>query len=941
MWTKQFLFVVVILGMYQVISQDIYVAEVMVESNVTLSSENILASWSKDTTITTNTTIISSELVAECLVIGEDYSCNCSTGYAWSNEVCYSYGCCNESTCKQNVSQATSICVPKTNGNKVFSYTNDVHPTIPDYNEFKVKVNVDVNSSRLQELLDSLLPSSPILVSTQGMVNIKGPSGTVKYESDQTFDCTFEYESDSASWNQTKGTQNLGVREGRLTEIKNCPTTVDYKSCSEMTLKKVTGAWEGTYMCIFTIGKISHTASTALDVDLLPDEITMTYKPLIADCSEKPETPAKVTVTAMIPETEGTYNLTWEENGKKSVQANPNMSQKSCDLETEDGVEWPKTPPETIVQNPKCPAGRIGFRSRTCNANAKWEDVISKCISEELGKVANAAENFRNGLGATPEVAKSIFEGIKNTSSSASSGSSVDDLADIGASINIFGVMKDASKNIELGEEMLNDVVEAASNMVNASWDSLPEENILEMSSQYLTNVEGLVKEIKINNSEGLNSSNLELRFCSSDDCSISIFGVGVNMNKTNGTVKTMAVKNLMNKLKSREFPKKNHSSLVLSATLVDSNDSDINIQIFFPDEQPSATERICVFWDNDAKDWSSEGCVANITDDNQTLCICNHLTAFSVLMAKSANVSSESLEMITYIGLGVSIFSLLIFLFVESLVWSAVTKSNLSHFRHTAVVNIAVFRLLADCSFLASIEPDSLSEDMCLGLTVCKHLFYLAMFCWMLCLSVMLVHQLIFVFSPVRKRVFMYLSSIVGYVLPMALVASSYVYYRYTEQEYFDKKSCWLRYDRLLEGSIHAFLLPVGTIVLSNLFSMVVVIVTLVKTSVPDSSKADDKDTAKSILKVVVFLTPVFGVTWIFGFVFLILDYDNPLHTPVNYIFTILNSFQGLFILLTGLAEQKVRQELVKIVMAKTGRDTDSIKKFTNSSATTYTKDK
>uniref|UniRef100_A0A3Q2DUM7 Adhesion G protein-coupled receptor F3b n=1 Tax=Cyprinodon variegatus TaxID=28743 RepID=A0A3Q2DUM7_CYPVA len=437
------------------------------------------------------------------------------------------------------------------------------------------------------------------------------------------------------------------------------------------------------------------------------------------------------------------------------------------------------------------------------------------------------------------------------------------------------------------------DVVEAASNMVNASWDSLPEENILEMSSQYLTNVEGLVKEIKINNSEGLNSSNLELRFCSSDDCSISIFGVGVNMNKTNGTVKTMAVKNLMNKLKSREFPKKNHSSLVLSATLVDSNDSDINIQIFFPDEQPSATERICVFWDNDAKDWSSEGCVANITDDNQTLCICNHLTAFSVLMAKSANVSSESLEMITYIGLGVSIFSLLIFLFVESLVWSAVTKSNLSHFRHTAVVNIAVFRLLADCSFLASIEPDSLSEDMCLGLTVCKHLFYLAMFCWMLCLSVMLVHQLIFVFSPVRKRVFMYLSSIVGYVLPMALVASSYVYYRYTEQEYFDKKSCWLRYDRLLEGSIHAFLLPVGTIVLSNLFSMVVVIVTLVKTSVPDSSKADDKDTAKSILKVVVFLTPVFGVTWIFGFVFLILDYDNPLHTPVNYIFTILNSFQ------------------------------------------------
>lgn len=82
------------------------------------------------------------------------------------------------------------------------------------------------------------------------MVNIKGPSATVKYESDQTFNCTFEYDSDSASWNQTKGTQNLGVREGLLTEIKNCPTTVDYKSCSEMILKKVTGAWEGMFFVV-------------------------------------------------------------------------------------------------------------------------------------------------------------------------------------------------------------------------------------------------------------------------------------------------------------------------------------------------------------------------------------------------------------------------------------------------------------------------------------------------------------------------------------------------------------------------------------------------------------------------------------------------------------------------------------------------------------------
>lgn len=52
----------------------------------------------------------------ECLVVGEEYSCNCSTGYAWSNEVCYNYGCCTEAPCLKNVSQATFICVEKFNG---------------------------------------------------------------------------------------------------------------------------------------------------------------------------------------------------------------------------------------------------------------------------------------------------------------------------------------------------------------------------------------------------------------------------------------------------------------------------------------------------------------------------------------------------------------------------------------------------------------------------------------------------------------------------------------------------------------------------------------------------------------------------------------------------------------------------------------------------------
>uniref|UniRef100_A0A3Q3LH05 Adhesion G protein-coupled receptor F3b n=1 Tax=Mastacembelus armatus TaxID=205130 RepID=A0A3Q3LH05_9TELE len=412
------------------------------------------------------------------------------------------------------------------------------------------------------------------------------------------------------------------------------------------------------------------------------------------------------------------------------------------------------------------------------------------------------------------------------------------------------------------------------------------------MSANYLQSVESLVKNVKVNRSSGVNSTNLALKI--SHDCNVSVFGINVNLNRTNGLIKSLGVKNLMTRLGNNLGSTYEPTSLLLSATLEDNNDSRLEIRLDFPKEESNGTKPFCVFWNITKRSWSNEGCVVKRSNNESTVCECNHLTSFSVLMAKGEiNLFGDTLDKITNVGLGVSICSLLIFLIIESLVWSAVVKTNLSHFRHTAMVNIAVFLLLADICFLASSSPDVLSSSWCLTLTICKHLFFLVMFGWMLCLSVMLVHQLIFVFSPLRKRVFMFLSSIVGYVCPIVIVGCSFIYYKYTNKPYHSEKTCWLVYERLLEGSIHAFLLPLGTIILTNLFSMVVVILTLVKTSVPDSSKADDKDTAKGILKVVVVLTPVFGVTWIIGFFQLMLSQNNPMFGFVCFSFTILNSFQ------------------------------------------------
>ncbi|XP_071334668.1 adhesion G protein-coupled receptor F4 [Trachinotus anak] len=1021
MCSRVFIFLIGALHIYyQVLANtqdNVYIAELMVESNVTLDVLTVLSVFNTTTDLQVSNssqtshkvTILLSKVVAECLIIADQTSCNCSVGYIWSNEVCYASGCCRETTCKKNVSHIAPLCVAKakvhingsvtllpttatwssTSNSKLiqcfeglngFQYLN-ITDSRSNGVDFEVAVSVKFLTDKLQSIVTEVEQhlSAFVLVDTLGMVTIKAPGTAVEYLNKTVLKCTFEETTDSAGWNMSKPHERFELNNGTVVKLDgNCSTQQD-KSCVAVTLLNVTGIWEGTYECGFMKGSVRHTAKTNLRVAVLPDEITLKINPLTADCSENSN--VDIEVTATIPKSTEHYEVSWSFMGKResklhntsvndavvytfkapvscikiteaqyvNVTFENSLSQSKsarldipviykgetfCSEEELNGEIWPKAPSGDTVINRTCAAGRVGYKSRTCQGTT-WQPVFSYCVSQELNRVFNEADSFKMGLGATQEVAMNIFEGLKNNSEFDSDS---DATADISISINVLSVMAIGSENVALQDEVFPDFVSAASNMLNKTWSGINSSIVHGMSSDYLQSVEGLVKNIRVSKSSApsITSQNLDLKFCSGDGCNVSTFDISVSLNKTTGLVKTVAVKNLMDKLRNN-FKETVPTSIVLSATLEGNSNSSLGITLDFPNEQLKPTQAYCVFWNTVERDWSDTGCTVKSSGSDRTRCECNHLTSFSVLMAKD-DISDPVLDTITTVGLCVSVCSLLIFLIIESLVWSAVVKTNLSHFRHTAIVNIAVFLLLADCSFLASSSPENLSDSWCLVLTVCKHLFFLAMFSWMLCMSVMLVHQLIFVFSPLRKRVFMFLSSIVGYVCPILIVGSSYVYSKYTNKHYYDKNTCWLVYERLLEGSVHAFLLPVGTVILTNLFSMVVVILTLMKTSVPDG-KTDEKETVKSILKVVIFLTPVFGVTWVIGFFLLILDRNSPLLKIANYSFVILNSFQGLFLLITGcFAEQKVREELFRIIMAKSKGKSNSTKNLTS---TTYTKDK
>lgn len=70
-----------------------------------------------------------------------------------------------------------------------------------------------------------------------------------------------------------------------------------------------------------------------------------------------------------------------------------------------------------------------------------------------------------------------------------------------------------------------------------------------------------------------------------------------------------------------------------------------------------------CVFWDYTTSTWSEEGCHVELNNHTHTVCLCDHLTNFAILMDVHAIYlpigHQVALQVITYIGCIISIVCL------------------------------------------------------------------------------------------------------------------------------------------------------------------------------------------------------------------------------------------------------------------------------------------
>ncbi|XP_052443146.1 fibrillin-1 isoform X12 [Carassius gibelio] len=337
------------------------------------------------------------------------------------------------------------------------------------------------------------------------------------------------------------------------------------------------------------------------------------------------------------------------------------------------------------------------------------------------------------------------------------------------------------------------------------------------------------------------------------------------------------------------------------------------NISFAFDITNKSLGNPQCVFWNFYLDAWDSTGCKSKSykSEGNRTgkiTCECNHTTSFSILMSPFS-IDNIALAYITYIGVAISMASLIICLIIETIVWRSMTRNDTSYMRHVSIVNIAVSLLIANVCFIIgaavaeSEQPTSVGR--CSPVVFFMHFFYLALFFWMLMSALLLFYRTVMVLSQMSRAKMMAIAFIVGYGAPL-LIAAITVASTAGPQNYVSKRNaCWLNW--LESKALLAFVVPALTIVAINLLVLIVVLYKMLRRGVGATTQPDEKHALVVIARCVAILTPIFGLTWGFGIGTMVSQ-----ELGIHVVFALLNSLQGFFILVFGtLLDSKIREAL------------------------------
>ncbi|XP_077365937.1 adhesion G-protein coupled receptor G6 isoform X6 [Festucalex cinctus] len=311
----------------------------------------------------------------------------------------------------------------------------------------------------------------------------------------------------------------------------------------------------------------------------------------------------------------------------------------------------------------------------------------------------------------------------------------------------------------------------------------------------------------------------------------------------------------------------------------------------------------VCVFWDfsmnGGSGGWNGNGCsVSKESSVNKTVCLCDHLTHFGILMDISGvsphidRRHNRILTFITFVGCGVSaIFSaatLLTYLAFEKLRRDYPSK---------ILMNLSASLLLLNMTFLLNGWLSwQRNVPLCVAAAALLHYFLLTSFTWMGLESVHMYIALVKVFNTYVHR-YILKFCLLGWGIPAVVVGLILAVdkHSYGPQEYGDgqfgegpSQFCWIRRDVVFYLACVAYFCIVF---LLNVAMFVVVMQQICGRNGKRGNRTLREEVVRN-LRSVVSLTFLLGMTWAFAFFAW-----GPVSLVFVYLFAIFNSLQGLFI--------------------------------------------
>ncbi|KFP53686.1 putative G-protein coupled receptor 116, partial [Cathartes aura] len=772
---------------------------------------------------------------------------------------------------------------------------------------------------------------------------------------------------DSISWKIQSGNKTKTV------DCDTCIKNSRFPATSVLTVKTATQDWSGTYICTFSQKYLESSANVTIEVISLPLKQNILIDPIAAsiqcevqqtlECCISANTMEDYTVTFVVQQNESQvekkkkgnlfcymYNYTETECSKEkeltayckfinrigqkvnseSIRLHLKPDKEvSCSDSFGTGIEG------AILIKPCCelnnPDGFTrGNKIYKCS-NKSWKVERNDCLSVPISNLLASAEvTFMSFLEAKANLPNYLAELKEKTEKEQNTINSSP--ANLGAIVTILDMVSSIPADAEelTIQNFLSTVDFIVADSTTEAWEDLNKEEILK-SSLLLHSVENFSLRLQpVNNTippvsantlqlQGIavtENSNTEYNksFRSIENLTVDVL-IGETEIQTltqNSTIVSVMYSKLGHILPRNEPEYVN--GLLITTTVSSNRSQKFDIKMTFAKKNLSLKMPQCVFWNfklnKHGGGWDTHGCMPTEVED-YVFCSCNHLTSFSILMSPDQSPQVIFEDYITYIGLAISILSLVACIIIESLVWKYVTNNTTSYMRHVCMLNIATSLLIADIWFIvtASINDQNqqMSRGICSVATFFIHLFYLCVFFWMLSLGLILFYRLVFILHNTSKTAQKAVAFCLGYGCPFVIAVIT-IAVTLPRNNYTRKDVCWLNWKD--SKALLAFVIPALIIVAMNLFITAVVIIKILRPTIGDRTNRQERNSLFQIGKSVAILTPLLGLTWGFGLATIIKNS----HRAFHILFALLNALQGLFILVFGtLWDKKIQEALLK----------------------------